>query len=433
MELTQLIEGNLQILHLVHQFAPDHVGGTELYTQTLAQYQADRGHSVAVFYPAPGIISSAPAGAVMNGGIRVYRIPAGNRNRRQVFLNTFSQKQLRNSFANVLDLEQPDLVHIQHLMGLPFSLINEIDSRHIPYVITLHDYWYGCANAQLINNVDNTTCRGPDGHFHNCGRCVLARAGLPNDYGLGFAVAPMMAYRNHRLRNILAGAYKIIAPTQFVRQTYKEMGLPTENMIHIPHGIDVPTASIGEILSKLAPRDASQLHIGFVGSLGWQKGVHILVKAVNLLPGDQVTLSIYGDLDTFPDYVAQLRQTARHPGIHFAGRVSRDSLWQKLASCDVVVLPTLWYEVSPLTIQEVFAVNVPIIASRIGAMAEKIRDGIDGLLVEPGDVNALHSALAQLLEDPDLLARLKSGIRPVYTMQEQVIAVEAIYPNLSIN
>ena len=413
----------MKILHIVHQYLPETIGGTELYTQTLARYQAESGHSVAIFYPSQ---AEGEMWQKEDNGIRIYGAATGPRSRSRVFLSTFGDKKLHEMFTAVLHKEQPDLIHIQHLMGLPTSLIEAI---RVPFVITLHDYWYGCGNAQLITNYDNTICPGPNRWFTNCGRCALSRAGQPN--WLAPAAAPLMAWRNGRLRTILHRASKVIAPSHFVQQTYTELGLAGDNMAVIPHGIEVPHEQIKTILANRQPRQPGTLHIGFIGSLGWQKGVHNLIAAVNQLPYEGGKLTVYGRLDTFPEYVAELQQQAQHPGIHFAGPVSRTDLWSALAEFDIAVMPTLWYEASPLTIQELFAVNVPIVASRIGAMTEKIRDGIDGRLLPPNDIQSLHNVLLEYLESPTTLTHLRQNIQPVRTMTEQVQEIEALYHGIT--
>lgn len=426
----------MRILHLVHQYAPDHVGGTELYTQTVARHQVEMGHETAVFYPSPIPGTNTPFAATNEAGVLVYRLPVGPRSRLQVFRNTFGQKQIEQAFRFVLAQAKPDIVHIQHLMGLPANLVNQIITAGLPFIITLHDYWYGCANAQLLTNYDNTNCAGPDTYYGNCARCALARIGHSKTFLTAPILVPLMAARNNLLRRILAQAHTVIAPTQFVYNMYQQMGLPTENFTVIAHGIEIPQAVAAlrrQPRYKQDPTNGDILQIGYVGSLGWQKGVHVLITAVNGLPHDNVSLTLYGDTDTFPEYVTQLRQTVQHPGIHFAGRVSRDDLWESLARLDVVVMPTLWYEASPLIIQEVFAAGVPLIASKIGAMIEKIDDGINGLLVPPDDANALRNTLQRFLQEPDLRQKLQAGIKPVRTIQEQLVEIEAVYKTATTN
>ncbi len=408
---------------------PEHVGGTELYTQTLARYQVQMGHSAAIFTPSATTPTGTAPSAQDEDGVRVYRAGLGAHGRFQVFRNTFSNKQLDGAFTAVLAQEKPDIIHIQHLMGLPPSLIERIQAAAIPYVITLHDYWYGCANAQLIANDSGDICAGPDKTYRNCGRCAIARAGKANLAWLSPMVAPLMRYRNGRLRRIITQAYKVIAPTRFVQTIYQQMGFPDDNFIVIQHGIEVPEEKIERILRERPSSPPHTLHIGYIGSIAHQKGIHHLITAVNQLPHDGVKLTLYGGLDAFPEYVAHLRQLIRHPGIQLAGRIARDKIWAAFASFDVVAMPTLWYEASPLTIQEAFAVKTPIVASRIGAMPDKITHGIDGLLVPPGDVDALRAALLSLLENPTLLPQLQSGIKPVYTMTQQARDINIVYTN----
>jgi glycosyltransferase involved in cell wall biosynthesis len=417
----------VRILHIVHQYVPEHVAGTELYTQALADNQVAAGHETAVFYPS----ESTEPPETDAAGVRRYGVPLGPRSRTQVFRDTFFNQKVTEAFTAVLANEKPDIIHIQHLMGLPVGLVDQIIAAGIPYVVTLHDYWYGCANGQLITNTENTICAGPGKFYLNCGRCALARAGQAGKSWLAPGIAPLLAYRNGRLRRILHHAKVVIPPTKFVQDTYEAMGFDTANFRHVAHGIEIPQHKIQTVLAQKEAAPARPgLHIGYVGSVGWQKGVHVLVEAVNQLPPEDVTLTLYGGLGTFPDYVAGLRQSARHPGITFAGRVSRDDVWAAIAACDVMVMPTLWYEASPLTIDEMFAVRVPLVGSRIGALVEKIEDGVNGRLFPPGDADSLAQILLELYHDKSQIDRLRAAIKPVRTIQDHFQELQSIYTQI---
>ncbi|NCF65585.1 MAG: glycosyltransferase [Chloroflexi bacterium] len=423
----------MRILHLVHQYPPDYVGGTELYTQRLAIGQAIKGHNVAVFCPSPlseiGEMQITEEGQ----GVHIYRVPLGLRSRTQVFRDTFRQRRILDSLKGVLRQESPDIVHVQHLMGLPTGLIEHLVEANIPYVVTMHDYWYFCANAQLLTNTDQTICEGPDERALNCGQCALARAGRKQLSWMATAVAPLMQTRNRRLRAVLDRADRVIAPTEFVYHTYARAGISGANMVIIRHGIELPEEELEVARRRREFRKGDGcLRIGYVGSIGWQKGIHILIEAVNTLPPERVQLTLYGDPTVFPDYVASLRDKIQHPSIDLAGPVSREDLWLALAEFDVVVMPTLWFEVSPLTIDEVFAVGVPIVASRIGAMTEKINDGVNGRLFPTGDVVVLRQILSDLLDNPELLDHWRAGIRPVRRIDEHMADIEKLY-QLSLN
>ncbi len=349
-------------------------------------------------------------------------------------MDTLHRPELVQALEAVLNEFRPDIVHIQHLMGLPASVGDLLHDRRTPFVITLHDYWFPCANGQLLTNYDNTVCQGPY-YWINCGRCAVARAGLGDHAILGATLAPLLAYRSRLLQRVLARAECVIAPTNFVRDMYVRLGMPADRMVVVPHGIQVPP-HVGPLASSRQPPasrlEGQPLHIVYVGSLAWQKGVHVLVEAVNRLPHGAVRLSIYGDLDKFPDYVAQLQTMATHPGIHFGGRIGREDFWRLLLEdADVAVLPTLWYEASPLTIQEMFAACVPIVASRIGALPEKIRHGVDGLLFPPGDPAALRDMLTHLLNEPQLLHSLRTNIQPTRLMEEHVRDIGKLYSEVT--
>jgi len=412
----------MRLLHLIHQYMPDKVGGTELYTQTVARFQIAQGDEAAIFTPSAAT-SRFPEPDFENG-VRLYRVPVGQRSANQLFSSNFRQSQLSQAWAAVLSREQPDLVHIQHLMGLPFGLIKQLWTAQIPYLITLHDYYYFCANAQLLTNDHSQLCDGPQLGL-NCGRCALARAGLPPLTPLAIPLAPLFVWRNRQLRQIARRARRLIAPTEFVRQFYLQAGFPPDKMLVIGHGIQPP-----DILPPKPQTAAQPLHIVYAGGLAWQKGVHVLVTAVNQLPHDAVKLTIAGDPDAFPEYSRSLRQLAQHPQIHLPGKLDRSQLWALLGEADIVVVPSLWHETASLIIQEAFAAGTPVVASRIGALPERVNDGVDGLLFPPGDDAALQVILARLSAEPALLAKLRQGIRPVRTVEEHLLTLTAVYQEL---
>ena len=412
----------MRVLNIVHQYPPEFVGGTELYTQTVARSLTARGNAVSVFCPSGQ--AGDPARAVVSSdeeGVRVHRVPLGPRSANAKFLDIFTQHTLSAALAAVLQQEHPDLVHIQHLMGLPARLIDKVALAGIPFIVTLHDYWYGCANAQLLTNTRQEICAGPH-WWINCGQCAVARAGHPDWRVLAPAIAPLLGYRHWLLRRVLTRATWLIAPTEFVGETYRQLGAPADRIQVIPHGIEVPSD-----LPAAQPRSPGVLRVAYIGGLAWQKGVHVLIEAVNGLPAEEIQLSIYGNTAAFPDYAAALKRLVSHPHIDFAGHLPRSRLWITLRSVDVVVVPSLWYEASPLIIQEAFAAGVPVITSNLGALRELVHDHLDGLLVTAGDPIAWRAALHRCATEPGLLPRLRQGIRPVRSMDEHLADLEALY------
>jgi len=404
----------MRILHLVHQYPPDYIGGTELYTQALANAQAARGHTVTVFSPA--IISAT----TVENGVTVRRVPLGTRDTQTVFLSTFKQAALSEAGRLALAEAQPELVHVQHLMGVPAAVIDEVHRQQIPYVVTLHDYYYMCANAMLLTNYDQSVCGGPRAWI-NCGHCALARAGHNRLAVLSPSLAPLLAYRQWRLRRVLDRAQCLIAPTEFVRDLYQhQFHLPPDRIRVIPHGIEVP--------QNLAPHDRAgqpDLHIAYIGGLAPHKGVHVLIEAMNQLP-ETARLTIYGDLNAQPEYVARLRSSARHPRIEFVGRLPHAELYTTLSQIDVVVVPAVWHETSSLIVQEAVAARVPVLASDIGALRETTL-AIGGQVFPTGKASALRDRLQQLIDEPAQLDRLRANLKVPCLMDAHVAEVTALY------
>jgi glycosyltransferase involved in cell wall biosynthesis len=216
-----------------------------------------------------------------------------------------------------------------------------------------------------------------------------------------------------------------VAPTSFVADWHAEQGLPRERIQVVGHGIEMPS-------QETKTRDVTPegkwgaARFAYVGGLSPQKGVHVLIEAFNELP-EVARLTIAGDESAFPHYSAGLRGQACHPGIRFAGRLDRAAVWKVMANADALIVPSLWYETASLVIQEAFAVGTPVIAADHGALAERVRHGIDGLLLPPGDATALREAMQRLMGDAVLLAELRRGIRPVTTISQHLQQIEHLY------
>ena len=103
---------------------------------------------------------------------------------------------------------------------------------------------------------------------------------------------------------------------------------------------------------------------------------------------------------------------------------------EHLSRVDVLVLPSVWLENSPLVIKEAFAAGVPVVTSDLGGMAEQVRPEIDGLVFEPGNADALASQLRRLQTEPGLLERLGAGIRPPMTIEQDAAALRCLYSDL---
>jgi glycosyltransferase involved in cell wall biosynthesis len=407
----------VRLLHLVHQYLPEHVGGTELYTESVTRALSNAGHRVAVFHRRFG----GGAGLLQreDEGVTVYAARSGALSPARRFLATFGDQALARQFDAVLAQARPDLVHIEHLMGLPLTLVRALQQREITFVVTLWDYWWICANAQLITNYDRRVCAGPDRAHLNCARCALARLGAPAAWPAAAGLAPLLAARGRRLRAALAGAGAVIAPMPFVKTWYESRGLLPGGIRVLRPGVERPQAEIVPVPEHRGVRFAA------IGGLSWQKGIHVLIEGFNRLKGG-AELWIAGSESFDPAYSRHLRAIAG-PGVHFLGVLDRRQVWERLAQVDVVAVPSLWYETLSFIAHEAFVAGVPVIASRLGVLADVVRDGVDGLLITPGDAAAWQAAMQGLVDNPDEIRRLRTGVRKPITMDEHVAALMDVY------
>ncbi|MFW6116208.1 MAG: glycosyltransferase family 4 protein [bacterium] len=414
-----MVEGKerMQTLHLVHQYVPEKVGGTELYTQWLSRAQVQRSYQAMVFYrcgrDGKGIEHRVDHGVDVWS---TWNEPLSDSRR---FLATWGDSFVLDAFEQVLERLDPDIVHVEHLMGLPVALINALQRRQIPYVITLWDFWWICANAQLLTNYSQEICDGPEAYL-NCARCALARAGVRWLLPAVPAVSGLLGWRNRLLRGVMTGAARLIAPTPFVRDWYASHGAPADNLVVAQPALESRATSVARGRGPKA-----SLRFAYIGGLSWQKGVHVLAEAFSRLRG-AAELWIAGDETFDPKYTARLRAEAT-PNVKFLGRLSRDDVWKTLAEVDVVAVPSLWYETFSFIVSEAFAAGVPVVASRLGPLADRVRDQVDGLLIPPGDVSAWRDGLQRLVEEPDLLKRLTANVQPPVTLDEHVDQIEGLY------
>jgi glycosyltransferase involved in cell wall biosynthesis len=174
------------------------------------------------------------------------------------------------------------------------------------------------------------------------------------------------------------------------------------------------------------PRRAGRRpRIGFVGTLAPHKGVHVLLEAFRGLANRDATLGINGSETVYPAYVAGLRSAAAGDArVRFHGPFPEGGQESVLGQTDVLVVPSIWWEHSPLTVLEALGHGVPVIASATGGVPELVPPDA-GILVPPGDAAALGEALAAVVEGRRL-GEARPPL-PLKTAAEEAAELEAVY------
>ncbi len=201
-----------------------------------------------------------------------------------------------------------------------------------------------------------------------------------------------------------------LSPSRFLRERFvAEWGIDAARIEHLSFGVD-PSA----FRPARVPSPDGRVRVGFLGTLVPLKGPHLLLEAWGRIPlaaRARGRLVLHGPARHGPGYQAELVRLAQAVGAELPGPLARERVPEFLASIDLLVVPSLWYENSPLVIQEALACGTPVAVSDLGGMAELVEPGRTGLRFPVGDASALARLLEGALAGGAGLERLLS--RPV--------------------
>jgi glycogen synthase len=146
----------------------------------------------------------------------------------------------------------------------------------------------------------------------------------------------------------------------------------------------------------------------FVGRLAPQKGVRALVAAAGLLEDESAQVLLVGDGPERPALQREAERLGVGGRLHFVGFLAHDRLPAVMSHADLLVLPSLYEELGTVLLEAMQA-GLPIVASKTGGIPDVIEDGVNGMLVPPGDPKAIALAIDRLLANRDLARRLSEG------------------------
>src|SRR5258706_1038125 len=412
-----------RVLYICHNHPSARPGGAEIYTLEL--YEAVR-HSDE-FEPLLLARCGPPDSIRMPPGTRLSSF--GDDANQYLFFTDLAEfdffygtaldksiytKDLRKFLAAC----QPDIVHVQHTLFLGYDLLRLIKESlpAAPIVYTLHEYLPIChQNGQMTRTMDNENCR--EASPHRCHEC------FPD-------IAPEKFFlRKQFVQSLFSLVDLFLAPSQFLLERYIDWGIPRDKICFEEYGRRLLPSAAPTAEDNERPRN----RIGFFGQINPFKGVDVLLKAMKILgeEGCDVHLWLHGaNLDYQPE---QFRNelfellAATKQNVTVVGAYVGSDLPNLMAKIDWVVVPSIWWENSPLVIQEAFYHGRPVICSNVGAMAEKVRDGVDGLHFRVRDPLSLAHVIGHATETPQLWQTLHRGISDVYRIEDHLATLTDIY------
>ena len=330
--------------------------------------------------------------------------------RPQLAIETIWSRRSADKFTKIAVEFKPDVLHVHNTFPLISPAIYwKASSLGIPVVQTLHNYRLICPQAMLLR--DNRVCeecvsRSPWRSVrHACYRNSRIQTGV---------IAAMIV--THQLLHTFAdkiSAY--IALTGFSRDKFIEGGLPG-NRIHVkPNFVDIePT-----------PRTVGTNGL-FVGRLYEEKGIRTLGAVLEQLPSVQLDVIGAGPMNTVIEKL---------PNCTLLGWKTPGEVHAAMRGAAYLVVPSIWYETFGLIVIEAYACGLPVIASRIGALAELVQEGGTGLLVEPGSTEDLADKIRWAESHPEEMAAMGERGREIYqdnyTSDQNYRMLMAIYKEIS--
>jgi glycogen(starch) synthase len=395
---------------MASQFYPPVAGGQEEHVRNLARTLSSRGHPVEV----ATIATDGVEETVMDGSVPVHRLgtTAQVTARRMPRLYTdpgrphampTADPHLRAGLARLLASRSFDVLHAHD--WIVNSALGPANSRGVPLAVTLHDYSHVCATKRLMRGGE--VCPGPE--LAACARCASAQYGPV--VGPGVVAANLVARRARR-----RGVGAFIAVSSAVA---RDTGLATDHRCEV-----IPNFVPDElVLDEVSPaRDGP---VVFVGDLSRDKGVDVLFQAYRGLHHPP-PLQLAGRV--LPDTPRDRPENAV-----VLGPVSHDQAIELIRGAMLLVAPSIVPDCCPTVVLEAMAAGKPVVAATSGGIPDLVEDGRTGLLVPPGDPDALAGALARLISGPGLRASMGQralGRVRSFTASAVVGRIEAVYERL---
>lgn len=302
----------------------------------------------------------------------------------------WSQRSYRE-VSDLIERTQPTVAHFHNTFPLISpSAYAACRDAGVPVVQTLHNFRLVCPGAMLFR--ENRPCEEClTGSLLPALRHRCYRDSLP-----ATAAVVRALHLNRRRGTYTTLVNRYLALTQFARERFVTGGLPAASIEVKPNGLCQPPQ----------PGDGRGGYGVFVGRLGEEKGVRVLLEAWRLLP--DVPLRIVGD----GPLRAELEDISRRHALNvtFTGRLSREEVANVVGSAAVAILPSLCFEGLPMVAIEAFACGTPVIASRLGSLGEIVDDRF-GRRFEPGNAAALADAVRELMSNEQSLAAMRTAAR----------------------
>lgn len=302
-------------------------------------------------------------------------------------------RRTRREIASLIRRERPDVAHFHNIFPLISpSAYAACREAGVPVAQTVHNYRMRCANGLMFREgAGCTSCvtgTPVAAVKHGCYRRSRAASAV--------AVTAMSTHRALQVYERLVDRF--VAPSRFVAATLESWGTKPARVLVKPHFV----ADCGAV------PEGGREGVAFVGRLSLEKGIGILIEARRRMPGP---LTIVGDGPMAP---AVRSLAAQDPMVTWHRSLNAVEVRHVMRGSLAVIVPSLAPETFGRVVAEAFEAGTPVVATRSGALPEAVEDGRSGLLVDPGNPDAIAAAVGDLHADPQRTQRMGTAARACY-------------------
>lgn len=395
----------MKICRILKGYWPFPLGGADIYAGKISQELAKQGNEEVVIS-----INPTKGDSIENfGKVKIYRFYPFNVS---TFHSIGKESIIKKGMWTLLDIyslysykkiktilkkENPNVVHLHTPVDVTLSAVHAVKSLGLPLVYTLHDYFLMCRRFTLL---------------HGNGKMCTERN-----------LNPLCKFYRTTTKEIVKNVDIIIAPSQFVLDIHTKHGFfKNSKTIVLPHGIEID--NFGNYNKTNKTNDSKIINLLYVGSLTKHKGVHILIDAIKKIKDDNLKLNIIGS-GVYENKLKQLANNDRR--ICFYGNVPNNEVKKFYEISDLVIVPSIWYDVRPNVIVEAFRAGLPVIGSNIGGIPELIKYNYNGFLFEPGNTEHLKVILEKNIIKRDVLRELGKNAQQFVKQFEMAEYIKKLY------
>jgi glycosyltransferase involved in cell wall biosynthesis len=436
----------VKVAQVPFTFAPDPIGGTEVYVEALAHGLRSCGIASIIFAPSS---NNENQGYDYKGlRVRRYRLaPTSDNMLRELYGE--GDPAAAAEFGRILDEERPDAVHLHAFTrGVSLLTVRAAKERGIAVFFTYHTPTVSCQRGTLMV-WGREICDGIL-NVRRCTACSLEGRGMPRPVAALVSALPavvgrgvetvdlrggvwtalrtpnLIRLRHEAFRSLMQEADAVVAVTEWVLTILLRNGVAREKITLSRHGLNHIKAAVKSPIEV----DKEPLRVAFLGRAHKDKGVDTLIRALRTAPDLAVELDLYGVTQTAADqeyWNALRRDAANDNRIAFLSPVPNGEVASLLKNYHLLAVPSRWLETGPLVVLESLAAGTPVIGSNLGGITEWVRHEENGLLVSPEDHQAWVDALRRCASDRGLVSKLRQCVEMPRSMADVAHEMALLY------